>query len=433
MPLHSTLKPICDSSLQLGISVVLKLSSIALVELLGHHRQSKYFNLSSAENLTHWSHPLIYYGIQGRYKSDLLREFPIIVSSFTQFDVELIPHYTILSPTSRRLYIGFEFQHDALKQIKLAFSKWGGEGFPHNDFLRSSSKSGLGPHIFFPIKVMKTENEIQAQDITREFSIVLTKFGNIFTADSLLLQEYSTNSDGTPKQFLTLASHPLNSSKYWKLQGLSKLRMLSLKEELMSSTIQRSTSISTSETLSHQVKIRKIMGTPKDNHLEWMRQQYVETEFHPGLLRKVKSKKISPKSSFYYSNDISMPTLGNQIIKFKDKRFVQGVPTNLKNFGLEKECIANPLSLEKITFKENKPNPNISNSLFSNNTSNSISSCSRQEARRLETERLNRPLIRYEKSSLIIRYNYFTYDIPLAKYKCYIRHINGDIALEKGS
>ncbi|POS88279.1 hypothetical protein EPUL_000887 [Erysiphe pulchra] len=401
MPLHSNLNPTCGNTLRLGISVALRPPSVAFLELLDNYRKSKCYDFPTTGNLIQWTNPLIYYGIHGKYRKNVHDELPSTVSLFGQFDVELIPHYTGPYGPSRIFHVGFKFQHEVLEQMRLAFSRWGGECFSHDDIPRSSSNHQLGPHLFYPIQVIKTEDKINVQYAIKELTSLLRNFGNIFTADRLLLQEYWSNIDSTPIYSSTLAAYPLDSSKNRILEGLSKLRILALKEEVIDSHKQRSISTYTSEKIVTRVNIRRIIGIPKYNYEKRMLQQYTETELYHGLLRKVESKKHVLNGPMYYTNNFPIPTLENQITRFKDKRFVQKVPTNLKNFNPEGELINySKNSSGRISFRESKPNANLSRCLFTESTSKFVPRCTRQEARRLETERLNRPLIRYEKSDL---------------------------------
>ncbi|RKF64941.1 hypothetical protein OnM2_014018 [Erysiphe neolycopersici] len=426
MPLHSNLNLIYGNKLRLGISVAFRPHSVAFVELLDNYMKSKCYDLPTTENLTLWTHPLIYYGIQGKYRENFHYELSRTASLFSQFDVEPIPHYNCPYGPSRNFYVGFKFRHEAFEQMRLAFSRWGEENYSHDDELRSSKNHQLGPHLFYPIQVMKIEDKIQVQYVIRELNSLLKNFGNTFTADTLLLQEYWTNTDGTPIYSSTLAAYPLDTSKHRIQEGLFKLRMLSLKEEVIDSPKQRSISTYSSEKIVTRVNIRRIMGIPKYNYEKRMLQQYKETELHPsGLLRKVESKRHVLNGPLYYTNDVSIPKLENQITRFKDRRFVQKVPTNLKNFNPGRELIDySNNSSGRISFRDSKPNANLGCCVFTESTSKFVPRCPRQEARSLETEKLDSPLMRYKKSDLVIRYKYYTYDLPLEKYKCYIHHIS---------
>ncbi|TQS38362.1 hypothetical protein Golomagni_01132 [Golovinomyces magnicellulatus] len=382
MPSHQNLIARRDSPLQIGVSVALKLSSLALIEFI------RYF---CRKRITpdQWRFPLFYYGIAEENKRSIQRGFPGIVSTYRQFNVRITPRYTLPLQVGSGFQIGLEYQNDALDQMKAALSQWGGRNASEEYILRPPIYNQAYSGSFCPIQRINSENEMDAQLALQELTDLLKKSGNYFTAESFLLHEYKMGIDGTIEYFSTLSTFPLQPPRDWMLSQLAKLRTQSLEEELsdlrrtrtglankirgnknrsLSEQNQRMGSYPDNDTV--QVEVRKTWGVVRYKDVERLRKSFSSTVYNPGFLRRVKTE-----------------------WKAKNHSRVGKQTSRVSNLDDEKQ-------------------KNIHSDNFTIRWSTDpLQRCSREEAQRRHSIRLKYPLVRYVLSGPLIKYKYRLYDL----------------------
>lgn len=421
MPSHQNLIVRRDLPLQIGVSVALKLSTLALTEFFRYFR-----NRTTPEQ---WRFPLFYYGIREENKRSIQHGFPGIVSSYRQFNVRITPRYTLPLKVGDGFQIGLEYQNVALDQMKAALTQWGGKSASEEYILRPPIYNQAYSGSFCPIQRIKTENEMDAQLALQELTDLLKKSGNYFTAESFLLHEYKIAMDGTIEYFSTLTTFPLQPPRDWILSQLAKLRTQSLEEEVSdlrrtktglankirvnknpSSTQDNHCMGSYPNNSTCQVEVRKTLGVVIYKDVEKLRKIFRWTVYNPRFLRRVRSRRyISISPSYWTINPVKRK--GKPETSHKLVRYVMIGPKNERKLDLKSVLNDCQQTSEVSNLDDKKQKNSHSGNLTIHWSSDPLIRCSRQEARRRHRKKMKYRLVRNVPSGPLVHYKYHLFDL----------------------
>ncbi|KAI0997652.1 hypothetical protein K3495_g10536 [Podosphaera aphanis] len=247
--------------------------------------------------------PIFYRAIKQDYKGAILEELPRLVQHHDKFDVELFPRYALSRHGGTGFFLGLEYRNSTLEKMKLSLSHWGGTCASAQYNLQPIDDR-LGTFTFFPIQRIETEDCEVAEHALRLLTNALEKTRNHnLTVESLLLSQYEADNNGDPLKFTIDEFFPLRNDN--PQEKLALLRSMAWDETTLGMITgisqwgqdlaeiknwERSMDESLDKPI-RQVHIRRVPVSVRDTTPERLRQNLRETVYHPGLLRRVRSRK----------------------------------------------------------------------------------------------------------------------------------------------